>query len=79
MARKKCSGLRGKARTACMQKGRKMKLFRVTYEDEIEARTIEDAYSRLLEVLASDVKYRDVEAFNFKEISPKERKWQQAR
>ena len=46
----------------------KMKKFKVTYEDEIEAETKEEAYKRLLVVLASDVKYQDVEAVKCKEI-----------
>ena len=44
-----------------------MAIFKVTYEDEIEADTLEAAYKRLLVVLASDVEYGDVEAFKFKE------------
>ena len=49
-----------------------MKTFKITYEDEIEAETKEEAYKRLLVVLASDVKYQDVEAFKFEEISDEE-------
>ena len=44
-----------------------MAIFKVTYEYEIEADTLEEAYKRLLVVLASDVEYGDVEAFKFKE------------
>ena len=50
-----------------------MKKFKVTYEDEIEAETKEEAYKRLLVVLASDViisrkNLPQVCAFKFKEI-----------
>jgi len=45
-----------------------MKKYIVTYYDEIEANSIEEAYERLLVVLESDVKYKDVEAFKFKEV-----------
>ena len=54
-----------------------MKKYIVTYYDEIEANSLEEAYERLLIVLKSDVKYRDVEAFKFKEIKKEETKWQQ--
>mgnify|MGYP003139336665 CR=1 FL=1 len=44
-----------------------MKNYKVTYYDEIEAETIEEAYEILLTHLASDVEYQDVEAFEFEE------------
>ena len=44
-----------------------MRKYIVTYYDEIEANSLEEAYERLLVVLESDVKYKDVEAFKFKE------------
>ena len=34
----------------------------------LEANSIEEAYERLLVVLESDVEYKDVEAFKFKEV-----------
>ena len=43
-----------------------MKKYIVTYYDEIEANSIEEAYEKLLVVLESDVKYKDVEAFKFR-------------
>ena len=46
-----------------------MPTFKITYYDEIEADTLEEAYKRLLKVLASDVKHEDVEAFKFEEIA----------
>jgi len=52
-----------------------MKKYIVTYYDEIEANSLEEAYEKLLVVLKSDVKYRDVEAFKFKEVKKEETKW----
>jgi len=46
-----------------------MAKFKITYEDITEATTLEQAYQNLLEALASDVKYEDVTAFNFEELS----------
>lgn len=45
-----------------------MAKFKITYEDITEAKTLEEAYKNLLVSLASDVKYQDVEAFNFEEL-----------
>ena len=44
-----------------------MKKYIVTYYDEIEANGLEEAYEKLLIDLKRDVKYKDVEAFEFKE------------
>ncbi len=44
-----------------------MEKYIVTYYDEIEANSLEEAYEKLLIALESDVKYKDVEAFEFKE------------
>ena len=46
-----------------------MKSFEISFEDIIQAETEEKAYDVLLEYLAECVKYRDVEAFKFKEAS----------
>ena len=46
-----------------------MKKLKITYYDEIEANTLEEAYKILLKVLASDVKYQNVEAFEFEELA----------
>ena len=46
-----------------------MKTFKITYEDDIEAESLEHAYEILLTLLDSDVKYDDVSAFEFEEIS----------
>jgi uncharacterized protein YciU (UPF0263 family) len=42
--------------------------FKVTFRDEIEAKTEEDAYDILLSYLAECVNAGDVMAFDFKEI-----------
>ena len=46
-----------------------MKIFKITYEDDIEAESFEHAKEILLTHLDSDVKYDDVSAFGIKEIS----------
>ena len=45
-----------------------MKIFKITYEDDIEAESFEQAKEILLTHLDSDVKYDDVSAFGIKEI-----------
>ncbi len=45
-----------------------MKNYKVTYYDEIEAETIEEAYEILRMQLASDVEFGDVSCFEFEEI-----------
>ena len=44
-----------------------MNKYFVTYYDEIEATTLEEAKERLLVVLKSDIEYEDLEAFKFTE------------
>ena len=44
-----------------------MNKYFVTYHDEIEANTLEEAKERLLVVLKSDIEYEDLEAFKFTE------------
>jgi hypothetical protein len=44
-----------------------MKNYKVTYYDEIEADTVEEAYEILLSHLASDVEHKDVSCFEFEE------------
>ena len=41
--------------------------YKVTYYDEIEADTVEEAYEILLAQLASDVEHKDVSCFEFEE------------
>lgn len=43
-----------------------MKTFTVTFTDEIEAETEQEAYHKLLEYLADCAQYGDVTAFDFK-------------
>ena len=45
-----------------------MKTFKITYEDDIEAESLEHAKEILLTHLNSDVKYDDVSAFGIEEI-----------
>tara|TARA_Y100000004_G_scaffold101254_1_gene113535 strand:- start:353 stop:508 length:156 start_codon:yes stop_codon:yes gene_type:complete len=45
-----------------------MPKYNISYFDIIEADNIEDAYKRLLCVLASDVEHQDVDAFSIMEI-----------
>ena len=45
-----------------------MPKFRVTFTDEIEAETIEDAYQQILDYLAHTSYNGDVTAFDFEEI-----------
>ena len=49
-----------------------MKIFKITYEDDIEAESLEHAKEILLTHLDSDVKYDDVSAFGIEEISDEE-------
>ena len=44
-----------------------MRKYIVTYYDEIEADTVEEAYEILLAQLASDVEHKDVSCFEFEE------------
>jgi hypothetical protein len=46
-----------------------MKTFKITYEDDIEAESLEHAKEILLTHLDSDVKYDDVSAFGIEEVS----------
>ena len=46
-----------------------IKTFKITYEDDIEADSLEHAKEILLTHLNSDVKYDDVSAFGIEEIS----------
>lgn len=43
-------------------------IFKITYYDEIEAETIDEAYKILREQLASDVKFGDISCFEFEEV-----------
>ena len=43
--------------------------FLVTYKDVIKADTEQDAWARLLTVLASDVEHGDVSAFEFTNLN----------
>lgn len=43
-----------------------MKTYKVTFVDEIEAETEEEAYHKLLVYLSECVQYDDVTAFDFK-------------
>lgn len=47
---------------------KKMKKYKVTFVDEIEAENEEDAYHRLIVYLQDVVQYEDVTAFEFEEI-----------
>jgi hypothetical protein len=47
---------------------KKMKKWIVTYTDEIEADTEEQAYQHILAYLEECVRYDDVTAFDFKEV-----------
>ena len=49
-----------------------MHSFKITYEDDIEAESLEHAKEILLTHLDSDVKYDDVSAFGIEEISDEE-------
>ena len=51
-----------------------MKKFKVTFTDEIEAKTEEDAYKILVNYLQDCGKFEDVTAFNFKEIKKKKKR-----
>jgi|GEM_PF-2918532 len=46
-----------------------IKIFKVTFEDEISAESEQEAYDKLLVHLRDIVKYQDVTAFEFKEIA----------
>ena len=48
-----------------------MKIFKITYYDEIEAETEDEAVETLKRQLASDVKHGDVSCFEFEEIKDK--------
>ena len=45
-----------------------MKIFKITYYDEIEAETEDEAVEILKRQLASDVEYGDVSCFEFEEV-----------
>ena len=49
-----------------------MKVFKITYEDDIEAESLEHAKEILLTHLDSDVIYEDVSAFGIEEVSDDE-------
>lgn len=51
-----------------------MKKFKVTFTDEIEAKTEEDAYKILIKYLMDCTWYEDVTAFNFEEIKKKKQR-----
>ena len=53
---------------------KKMKKFKVTFTDEIEAKTEEDAYKILIKYLMDCTWYEDVTAFNFEEIKKKKQR-----
>ena len=59
-------------RSACLNAAilLEMKKFKITFVDEIEAENEEAAYKDLLDYLRDVVKYDDVTAFDFKDISP---------
>lgn len=46
--------------------------YKVTFQDEIEAETIEDAFDQLLEYLKDCVNMGDVTAFTFKDENGEE-------
>jgi|LakMenEpi03Aug12_release.lakeMendotaPanAssembly.Ray.scaffolds.fasta_scaffold6816218_2 hypothetical protein len=51
-----------------------MKKFKITFVDEIEARSEEDAYAMMVEYLKDCGRFEDVSAFNFKEIKKEKKK-----
>lgn len=45
-----------------------MKTYKITFNDEIEANSEEEAYDKLLEWIKDCVEYGDVCAFDFEEV-----------
>jgi len=48
-----------------------MKTYKVTFYDEIEANTPEEAYAKLVKYLIECAAYNDVDAFSFEELQKK--------